>query len=75
MDDLRVGINIRNLTVQAGFFRTTSDAGKQIQNGLVKINDEAVTNAQTMLNLEQLNSEGVIKLSLGKKRHVLIKPQ
>jgi tyrosyl-tRNA synthetase len=38
------------------------------------VNDAAVTNERQLLTPADLTPEGVIKLSLGKKRHVLIKP-
>jgi tyrosyl-tRNA synthetase len=38
------------------------------------VNDVAVTDEKRMLTLADLTSEGVIKLSLGKKRHALIRP-
>ena len=38
------------------------------------MNDEAVTDEKRLLTLADLTPEGVIKLSLGKKRHALIRP-
>ena len=39
-----------------------------------KVNDATVTDEKMMLTPSDLTPEGVIKLSLGKKRHVLLKP-
>jgi len=38
------------------------------------VNDVIVTDEKMMLTLSELTPEGVVKLSLGKKRHVLLKP-
>ncbi len=42
--------------------------------GGVRVNDEAVADDRAKLAASDVNADGVIKLSLGKKRHVLIKP-
>jgi tyrosyl-tRNA synthetase len=38
------------------------------------VNDVVVTDEKRLLTLADVTPEGVIKLSLGKKRHVLIRP-
>ena len=45
-----------------------------IKGGGLKINDTTVTDEKMVLTSAALTPEGVIKLSLGKKRHVLLKP-
>ena len=42
--------------------------------GPIKVNDVAVTDERQMLTPSDLTEDGVIKLSLGKKRHALIRP-
>ena len=39
----------------------------------VKVNDETICDEWRLLTLENLTPERVIKLSLGKKRHALLK--
>jgi tyrosyl-tRNA synthetase len=51
------------------------DARRQIRNGGLRVNDVVVTDENMMLTPKHLTPEGVIKLSLGKKRHVLLKPE
>jgi tyrosyl-tRNA synthetase len=53
---------------------STSEARRQIKSGGLKVNDAAVTDEKLVLTKKELTAEGVIKLSLGKKRHVLVKP-
>ena len=57
-----------------GFVSSTGEARRQIKGGGIKVNDVAVTDEKRMLTLADLTPEGVIKLSLGKKRHALIRP-
>jgi tyrosyl-tRNA synthetase len=60
--------------VTSGLVKTNSEARRQIQAGGLRVNDVAVTDEKAKLRLSDVTSEGVIKLSLGKKRHVLLKP-
>jgi tyrosyl-tRNA synthetase len=41
----------------------------------LRINDAAVTDEKLALSRANLTPEGVIKISLGKKKHVLLKPE
>ena len=60
--------------VQAGLVASTSEARRQIKGGGLKVNDVTVTDEKMTLSLQQSTPEGVIKLSLGRKKHVLLKP-
>jgi tyrosyl-tRNA synthetase len=60
--------------VRAGLVSSNGDARRQIKGGGLKVNDATVTDEKMVLTPAALTPEGVIKLSLGKKRHVLIKP-
>ena len=68
------GIGILNANVSAGLVASTSEARRQIKGGGLKVNDQTVTDDKMMLTLRDLTPEGVIKLSLGKKKHVLLRP-
>jgi tyrosyl-tRNA synthetase len=71
--NLRLGIGVLHLFVEAGLVGSNSEARRQIRGGGLRVNDEVVTDESTKLTLEHVR-DGVIKLSLGKKRHVLLKP-
>ena len=71
---LEKGIGVLNASVDAGFVQSTGEARRQITGGGIKVNDVAVSDDRRLLTLGDLTPEGVIKLSLGKKRHVLIRP-
>jgi tyrosyl-tRNA synthetase len=53
---------------------SVSEARRQVKSGGLRVNDRAVTDERGMLRLDDLTPEGVIKLSFGKKRHVLLRP-
>jgi tyrosyl-tRNA synthetase len=52
---------------------STSEARRQIKSGGLKVNDQTVTDERAVLRRSDLTPEGVIKLSFGKKRHVLLR--
>jgi tyrosyl-tRNA synthetase len=60
--------------VRAGLVASTSEARRQVKAGGLRVNDTAVTDERAALTRADLTPEGVIKLSLGRKRHVLLKP-
>ncbi len=65
---------ILNLAVAAGLATSNSEARKLIANNGLKLNDVAVSDPKLTVETSALNADGVLKLSSGKKRHVLIKP-
>ena len=69
------GLGVLGAFVKAGLVASNGEARRQIKGGGLKVNDETVTDEKTTLTSAHLTSEGVIKLSLGKKRHVLLKPK
>jgi tyrosyl-tRNA synthetase len=71
--DFAGGLGILSLFVQAGLVASNGEARRQIKGGGLRVNDQAVTDEKMMLT-PALLTEGVIKLSLGKKRHILLKP-
>jgi tyrosyl-tRNA synthetase len=53
---------------------SNGDARRQIKAGGLKVNDVTVSDDKMALTAKDLTPEGVIKLSLGKKKHVLLRP-
>jgi len=72
--ELEDGIWAPQLFTQAGLTKSNGDARRQIKGGGLRINDEALADDQHQVKSGDLNDDGVIKLSMGKKRHVLVKP-
>jgi tyrosyl-tRNA synthetase len=71
--ELAAGISVLAAFTRAGLTSSNGDARRQIAGGGLRVNDDAVADEKLVLN-EGLLREGVIKLSLGKKKHVLLKP-
>jgi tyrosyl-tRNA synthetase len=60
--------------VKSGLVASNGEARRQIKGGGLRVNDVAVTDERMRLTVKDLTPEGVIKLSLGRKRHILLKP-
>ena len=71
--DIRNELSVLAAFVTAGLVKSNSEARRQIQGGGLRVNDEAVRDDKAKLRLADVK-DGVIKLSLGRKRHVLVKP-
>jgi tyrosyl-tRNA synthetase len=71
---LEKGYGVLTAAVRAGLVFSTGEARRQIKNGGLRVNDAPVTDEKMVLTPRDLTPEGVIKLSLGKKKHVLLKP-
>lgn len=74
LTDLEAGLGALTAFVKAGLVTSNSEARRQIQGGGLKVNDQAITSDKAMLTAGDMLKSGVIKLSLGKKKHVLLKP-
>jgi tyrosyl-tRNA synthetase len=53
---------------------STGEARRQVRSGGLRVNDAPVTDERGVLRPGDLTPEGVIKLSFGKKKHVLLRP-
>jgi tyrosyl-tRNA synthetase len=71
---LKLPDGILNLAVAAGLAASNSEARKLITNNGLKLNDAPVTDPKLTVDSSALNGDGVLKLSSGKKKHVLVKP-
>ena len=60
--------------VKAGLVASNGEARRQIKSGGLRVNDQPVTDEKMMLTASHLTAEGVVKLSMGRKRHVLLRP-
>ena len=70
--ELTAGVGVLTAFVAAGLVASTSEARRQIKAGGLRVNLVAVTDEKAVLSLKDA-ADGVVKLSLGKKKHVLIK--
>jgi tyrosyl-tRNA synthetase len=73
--ELESGISVlAAFSAKAGLVVSNMEARRQIRGGGLKVNDVTVVDEKMVLTERELTSEGVIKLSLGRKRHVLLQP-
>ena len=72
-ENLSNGLSLVELLKQAGIATSNGDARRLITGGGIKINDVTVEDAQGIVHDDSLTKDNFIKLSAGKKRHVLIK--
>jgi tyrosyl-tRNA synthetase len=72
--EFETGIGVLTAFVKAGLVASNGEARRQIKGGGLRVNDNAVTDEKMTLSGANLTPEGVVKLSLGRKRHVLLRP-
>ena len=70
--ELDAGIGVLALFVRAGLVASNGEARRQVQGGGLRLNDEVVGDPQMTVSSAHLK-DGVVKLSFGRKKHVLIK--
>jgi tyrosyl-tRNA synthetase len=71
---LATGLGVQTAFVNAGLLPSNTEVRRRIQAGGLRINDVVITDEKMVLTPAHLTPEGVIKLSMGKKRHVLLRP-
>jgi tyrosyl-tRNA synthetase len=71
--ELAAGLGVLNAFVKAGLVKSNGEARRQIAGGGLRVNDTAVSDEKAKLTSGDV-SDGVIKLSLGRKRHILLRP-
>jgi len=72
--ELNAGIGLLALLVKAGFAASNGEARRHVQGGAIRINDKAVSDERMSIGSGEVTAEGVIKVSMGKKKHVLVRP-
>ncbi|OEC97595.1 MULTISPECIES: tyrosine--tRNA ligase [unclassified Rhizobium] len=72
--ELEAGIGLLALIVRAGLASSNGEARRHVQGGAVRINDQAISDERKVIGTGEVTADGVIKLSLGKKKHILIRP-
>ena len=73
-DELKAGIGLLSLIVRAGLAASNGEARRHVQGGAVRLNDQPVNDERRAVAAADLTPEGVVKLSLGKKKHILVRP-
>ncbi|RDL51619.1 Tyrosine--tRNA ligase [Ensifer sp. M14] len=72
--ELEAGIGLLSLVVRAGLAASNGEARRHVQGGAVRINDQAISDERRLIGSGDVTSDGIVKLSLGKKKHILVRP-
>jgi tyrosyl-tRNA synthetase len=73
-DQLAQGIPAFELFTRVGLAASNGEARRLIRGGGARISDIVVENEMRLVSLADLDPEGMIKLSAGRKRHALVRP-
>jgi tyrosyl-tRNA synthetase len=72
--DVEAGLGLLKALVSAGLASSNGEARRAVQGGGVRVNDRPVSDERLILRASDIGDEGAIKLSLGRKKHVLLRP-
>lgn len=72
VDDVAAGLGVLSAFVKAGLLASTGEARRQVKGGGLRVNDTLVTDERATITEKDFDMEGVVKLSFGKKKHVLL---
>ena len=72
--ELAAGIGILAAVVKAGLAASNGEVRRAIANNAIMVNDARVTDDKATIGAADIGANGAVKLSLGRKRHVLLKP-
>ena len=67
------GLGALSAFVRAGLVASTGEARRQIRGGGLRVNDVALGDEKATIGRDALQGSGIVKLSLGRKRHVLLR--
>jgi len=73
--DFGAGIGVLSAVVTAGLAASNGEVRRLIKGGGVKINDKQVTDEKSIITVADLTEQKVVKVSVGQKKHVLLKPK
>lgn len=68
------GIGLLTAIVKAGLASSNGEARRHVQGHAIRLNDELVTDEKRVITSADVTSDDAIKLSLGKKKHILLRP-
>ena len=70
---LDAGVPIWEAIKLAGFATSNGEARRLVRGGGIRINDNVCADENKKISASDLNADGVVKLSAGKKRHAVVK--
>ncbi len=73
--ELSAGIAAIDLLHRAGLVASKSEARRLVKGGGARLNDAPIEDENRRITLDDLNAEGVVKLSFGRKKHAVVRPK
>ncbi|MEO0618315.1 MAG: tyrosine--tRNA ligase [Pseudomonadota bacterium] len=73
--DLDDGLGLLSALVSAGLAKSNGEARRAVNGNAISVNDSKVGDPAQTLSRTDMTGDGVIKLSSGKKKHVLLVPE
>jgi len=67
------GINVLDLTIQTKLSNSKSEVRRMIKNNGLKINNEIINDEKKIINQKNFDKDNNLKISHGKKQHVIVK--
>ena len=71
--EVEAGLGALTVFVRAGLVPSTGEARRQVRSGGLRLNDVAIADERAAITRGDFNADGVAKLSMGKKKHVLLR--
>ena len=71
--EIENGINIIDLVVKSHLLKSKSEVRRVIKNNGIRINNKIITSDSLTITVNNFDNENLLKLSHGKKNHVIIK--
>jgi tyrosyl-tRNA synthetase len=71
---IEAGLGVLAAFVKAGLAASNGEVRRAIANNAVMVNDVRIKSDKAAIGTADVTADGVVKLSLGRKRHVLLRP-
>ena len=67
------GLNVMDIVIQTNLANSKSEVRRMIKNNGLKINNKIILDATKVININDFDKENNLKISHGKKQHVIVK--
>jgi len=72
-EEISNGINIIDLVIKSNLLKSRSEVRRIINNNGIRVNNEIVNSEKLSITTNNFNKDNLLKLSHGKKNHIIIK--
>ena len=72
--EIASGVGLAALFVRAGLASSNGEVRRAVSNNAISVNDRRVADPNATITEADLSTDGLVKLSHGRKKHVLLKP-